>query len=93
MRALNKIFPVFMPENKELWFVGDLVKGQAKADSRINMIPNVGVPILWKLCSELVIGKVWPPSKNGCSWGQSSRKETGERTHRTLAVHLLALRS
>ena len=52
-----------MPENKELWFVGDLVKGQEEVGSRINMIPNVGVPILWKLCSELVIGKVWPPSK------------------------------
>ena len=47
-----------MPENKELWFVGDLVKGQAEVGSRINMIPNVGVPILWKLYSELVIGKV-----------------------------------
>ena len=47
-----------MPENKELWFVGDFVKGQAEVGSRINMIPNVGVPILWKLCSELVIGKV-----------------------------------
>lgn len=56
-------FSCFMPENKELWFVRDLVKGQAEVGSRINMIPNVGVPILWKLCSELVIGKVWPPSK------------------------------
>ena len=37
-----------------------------------------------------VLVRFGPLQKNGCSWGQSSRKETGERIHRTLAFHLLA---